>query len=86
MRFTGKLDRPRTHRHWGLFAVGGSNNQKRKMVAVSLEAATIRTGVKTDVIDSIGNTPLVEVTRLSPDPAIRIFAKLESGNQTRMNS
>lgn len=49
---------------------------------MSLEAATIRTGLKADIIDAIGNTPLIELTRLSPDPAIRIFAKIESGNPT----
>jgi cysteine synthase B len=46
------------------------------------EATTVRGNFKTDMIDSIGNTPLVELTRLSPDPAVQIFAKLESGNPT----
>ncbi len=49
---------------------------------MSLQAAALGTGPKSDIIDSIGNTPLVELTRLSPDPAIRIFAKVESGNPT----
>ena len=40
------------------------------------------TGLRADMIDAIGNTPLVELTNLSPDPAVRIFAKLESGNPT----
>ena len=35
-----------------------------------------------DVIQSIGNTPLVELKRLSPKPGVRIWAKLESRNPT----
>jgi cysteine synthase B len=32
------------------------------------------------VIDLIGNTPLVDVSRLSPNPSVRILAKLEGQN------
>lgn len=32
------------------------------------------------VLDLIGNTPLVDVSQLSPKPAVKIFAKLESDN------
>ena len=32
------------------------------------------------VLDLIGNTPLLDVSRLSPDPAVRILAKLEGEN------
>lgn len=32
------------------------------------------------VLDLIGNTPLVDVSRLSPNPRVRIIAKLESQN------
>ena len=32
------------------------------------------------VLDLIGNTPLVEVSQLSPSPHVRLFAKLESQN------
>jgi len=32
------------------------------------------------VLDLIGNTPLVDVSVLSPNPAVRIFAKLEGQN------
>lgn len=32
------------------------------------------------LIDFVGNTPLVELKRLSPNPKVRIFAKLEGNN------
>src|ERR671933_1264517 len=35
-----------------------------------------------DVVQSIGNTPLVELPRLSSKPGVRIYAKLESHNPT----
>jgi cysteine synthase len=35
-----------------------------------------------DLIQAIGNTPLVELRRLSPKPGVRIYAKLESYNPT----
>jgi cysteine synthase len=35
-----------------------------------------------DIVESIGNTPLVEVPRLSPKPTVRIYAKLEGTNPT----
>src|SRR3954453_17955888 len=31
-----------------------------------------------DIVEAIGNTPLVELKRLSPHPGVRIYAKLES--------
>jgi len=34
------------------------------------------------VLDAIGNTPLVELRRLSPKPGVRFFAKLEGQNPT----
>ena len=30
-----------------------------------------------DIVEAIGNTPLVELKRLSPKPGVRIYAKLE---------
>lgn len=39
-------------------------------------------GTFTDIVDSIGNTPLVELSRLSPNPDVKLFAKLESANPT----
>jgi cysteine synthase B len=35
-----------------------------------------------NIVESIGNTPLVELPRLSPKPEVRIFAKLEGHNPT----
>jgi len=35
-----------------------------------------------DILDAIGNTPLVEIPRMSPKPRVRIFAKLEGVNPT----
>jgi [CysO sulfur-carrier protein]-thiocarboxylate-dependent cysteine synthase len=35
-----------------------------------------------DIVQAIGNTPLVELKRLSPSPGVRIYAKLESYNPT----
>ena len=39
-------------------------------------------GRYTDLVQAIGNTPLVELKRLSPKPGVRIWAKLESTNPT----
>src|SRR5580700_6561348 len=35
-----------------------------------------------DIVQSIGNTPLIELARLSPKPSVRVWAKLESHNPT----
>jgi len=35
-----------------------------------------------DLLSTIGNTPLVELSQLAPSPRIRLFAKLESANPT----
>ncbi|MBA2240766.1 MAG: pyridoxal-phosphate dependent enzyme [Solirubrobacterales bacterium] len=35
-----------------------------------------------NVLEAVGNTPLVELPRLSPKPGVRIFAKLEGRNPT----
>ncbi len=37
-------------------------------------------GVHASVIDCIGNTPVIDVSALSPNPAVRILAKLEGQN------
>ncbi len=36
--------------------------------------------IHASVLDMIGNTPMVDVSRLSPNPAVRILAKMESQN------
>ena len=38
--------------------------------------------VSPDLVATIGNTPLVELQRISPNPDVRILAKLESHNPT----
>ena len=35
-----------------------------------------------NVLEAIGNTPLVELARISPSPSVRMFAKLEGRNPT----
>src|SRR5213075_3055181 len=35
-----------------------------------------------DIVQAIGNTPLVELKRLSPKPGVHVWAKLESHNPT----
>lgn len=35
-----------------------------------------------DILDAIGHTPLVEIPRMSPNPRVRILAKLEMANPT----
>jgi cysteine synthase len=39
-------------------------------------------GRYSDIVQSIGHTPLVELPNLSPKPGVRIWAKLESRNPT----
>ena len=36
--------------------------------------------VFSSVLDMIGNTPLVDVSQLSPNPEVRILAKMEGQN------
>ena len=39
-------------------------------------------GTFTDIVDSIGHTPLVELSTVSPNENVKVFAKLESANPT----
>jgi [CysO sulfur-carrier protein]-thiocarboxylate-dependent cysteine synthase len=41
-----------------------------------------RPNVASSLLDLIGSTPLVELTRISPNPAVKIYAKLEGQNPT----
>jgi cysteine synthase B len=34
------------------------------------------------IVESIGDTPTVEIPRLAPNPNVRLFAKLEAANPT----
>ena len=43
-----------------------------------MEART--TALPTSLLDLVGSTPLVELPRLSPKPAVRLYAKLEGQN------
>jgi [CysO sulfur-carrier protein]-thiocarboxylate-dependent cysteine synthase len=49
---------------------------------VSSGLAPPPTAVSADLLGTIGNTPLVELSRLTPNPDVRILAKLESHNPT----
>ncbi|HKG57149.1 MAG TPA: cysteine synthase family protein [Candidatus Limnocylindrales bacterium] len=46
------------------------------------EALAPHGGRYDDILEAIGHTPLVEIPRMSPNPAVRIFAKLEMLNPT----
>jgi cysteine synthase B len=46
------------------------------------EAGAPHGGRYADILDAIGHTPLVEIPRMSPNPNVRIFAKLEATNPT----
>ena len=37
---------------------------------------------RADILDTIGHTPIVEISRMSPSQEVRIFAKLEGNNPT----
>ena len=39
-------------------------------------------GLRVDILELIGDTPLVELARLSPKPSVRLYAKLEGQNPT----
>ncbi len=42
----------------------------------------MRSTLAPSVLDLVGNTPLVELARLSPKPGVRLYAKLEGQNPT----
>jgi [CysO sulfur-carrier protein]-thiocarboxylate-dependent cysteine synthase len=42
----------------------------------------VGSGAASSLLDLVGNTPLVELPRLSPKPEVKLFAKLEGQNPT----
>ena len=48
----------------------------------SRRADRLRAAARPDIVEAIGHTPLVEIARMSPKPAVRLFAKLEMANPT----
>src|SRR4029453_8592940 len=46
------------------------------------ETSPSRLPVASSLLDLVGNTPLVELPRISPKPGVRIYAKLEGQNPT----
>jgi cysteine synthase len=44
------------------------------------DPATVRAA--SSLLDLVGSTPLVELTRLAPKPSVRVYAKLEAQNPT----
>jgi cysteine synthase B len=42
----------------------------------------VKTETSKSLLDLVGNTPLVELTRLTPKPGVQIYAKLEGQNPT----
>lgn len=63
-------------------AAGGPSAGAEHAHVHAHEALTPHGGRYTDILDAIGHTPLVEIPRMSPSPAVRIFAKLEMMNPT----
>ena len=49
---------------------------------MSIGLAPPPAAVSPDLVATIGNTPLVELKRITPNPDVRILAKLESSNPT----
>lgn len=58
--------------------------EQHSNATVPTQASGDQAGVfsRPGVLKLIGNTPLVELTRLSPKPGIRLYAKLEGNNPT----
>src|SRR5437762_6560411 len=52
------------------------------MQTVTTVSPPYRVMLYRSILDTIGNTPMVELPNLSPSPSIRFFAKLEGANPT----
>ena len=62
---------------------GGAEDDQPDHAHVHAHEALAPHGGRYDsILDAIGHTPLVEIPRMSPNPAVRIFAKLEMVNPT----
>jgi len=44
------------------------------------EKLTVKRSIMAGIIDLIGNTPMVEIIKLNPNPNVKIYAKLEGNN------
>jgi [CysO sulfur-carrier protein]-thiocarboxylate-dependent cysteine synthase len=52
------------------------------MALKGIDADRSAAGVYHSIVDAIGHTPLVEIPRMSPNPRVRLYAKLEAQNPT----
>ncbi len=52
------------------------------MAALAVSHPGRTSGPYASLVDAIGNTPLVEVPALSPNPRVQLYAKLEGANPT----
>ena len=61
-------------------ATAGTTARRRPVYVHPSRAADPRRAVAGSQLDLVGNTPLVELPRISPKPAVQIYAKLEGQN------
>jgi cysteine synthase len=59
-----------------------ANDSEVRGHSLAQASVTPHGGRYDDILDAIGHTPLVEIPRMSPNPNVRIFAKLEMVNPT----
>jgi cysteine synthase B len=63
-------------------AAGGRTGEHQHAHEQAHEALAPHGGRYADILEAIGHTPLVEIPHMSPNPAVRLFAKLEMVNPT----
>jgi cysteine synthase B len=61
---------------------GGVGRKPQHEHARAHESLAPHGGRYEDILDAIGHTPIVEIPRMSPNPAVRLFGKLEMVNPT----
>jgi [CysO sulfur-carrier protein]-thiocarboxylate-dependent cysteine synthase len=49
---------------------------------MAVDELTVSGGAYSSIVEAIGHTPLVEIGRMSPNPRVRLLAKLEAHNPT----